>query len=267
MIRPVDTDALGVERVTGQVDLTIAHPARVYDYLLGGQDNWPADREVAERVASLVPGTRDEVRANREFLGRAVRYAAEQGVTRFLDIGTGIPTVGPTHEIAQSVHPDARVVYVDNDPIVLTHARAMLVNDDLTCVVQADAREPGTILDHPQTRRLLDLGEPVALMFVALLHFITDRDLDGLVERYTRALAPGSHLIISHALQSPVADAARPAYKTSAQVTPRSRERIAGLFGDWDLVEPGVVPVGEWHPDRTDGPRSVHMYGGVAVKR
>ena len=264
--RPVDTDALGVKRVLAEIDTTVAHPARVYDYVLGGKDNWPADREVAERSIVLMPNVREEALANRAFLRRAVRYAASRGITQFLDIGTGIPTVGPTHEVAHSVRPDARIIYVDNDPVVLAHARALLVDDDLTYVIQADVRDPGSILNHPETRRRLDFTEPIALMFVGLFYFIAEDALDGLVERYSQALAPGSHLLLTHAIDTPEVNAMKEVYKATAPLVPRSRARITELFEGWDLVEPGLVPVHEWHPDEDDSPQAGHLLGGVAVK-
>jgi len=264
--RPVDVDALGVRQLPGDVDTTVAHPARVYDYVLGGKDNWPVDREVAERVLSVLPNARDEALANRAFLRRTVRYAAERGVTQFLDIGTGIPTVGPTHETAHAVEPAARIVYVDNDPIVLTHARALLVNDDLTYVIQADVRRPRSLLDHPETRRRLDFTRPIALMFVGLLYFVTDDELDGLIEQYTRELAPGSLMLLSHAIDSPETRATQAVYKATAPLIPRGLGQIADLFGDWELVEPGLVPVHDWRPDGEDDPRAAQLVGGVAVK-
>ena len=264
--RPVDTDALGVRRMPGEVDTTRAHPARVYDYVLGGKDNWPADREVAERAMAALPSARDEVLANRAFLRRAVRYAARQGVTQFLDIGTGIPTVGPTHEIAHSVEPGARVVYVDNDPIVLAHARALLVDDDLTYVIQADVREPETILNHPETRGRLDFTRPIALMFVGLLYFVADEYIDGLVERYTRELAPGSLMLLSHALDTPEIRKVEEVYKATAPLVPRTREQIAGLFTGWDLVDPGLVPIHRWRPDDDGSPAAGHLLAGVATR-
>jgi hypothetical protein len=249
------------------VDTSIAHPARVYDYLLGGKDNWPVDRAVAEQMTQAIPYLGDEMLANRAFLRRAVRYAAQQGVTQFLDIGTGIPTAGPTHEIAHSVDPTARVVYVDNDTSVLTHARALLVDDDRTYAIQADARKPDSIMNHPQTRRRLDFDRPIAVMFVFLLHFLTDEELDGLIDRYTRYLAPGSRLIISHGLDSPAGRAAAEPYRATAPLVPRTRAAISDLFAGWDLAAPGLVPIHQWRPDPGDpAPKSRHAVGGVGIK-
>lgn len=266
--RPVDTDALGIHRVPAEIDTSVAHPARVYDYVLGGKDNWPADREVAERMMALIPTAENEARANRAFLRRAVRYAANRGVTQFLDIGTGIPTVGPTHETAHAVDRSARVVYVDNDPVVLAHARALLVEDDLTYVIQADVRDPESILNNPETRRRLDFGEPIALMFVGLFYFLSDDDAEGLIEQYARELAPGSLLLLTHVLDTPELRAGKEVYKATSPIVPRSPRQIAELVAGWDLVEPGLVPVHEWRPDPGDenGPPAAHMLGGVGVK-
>ena len=264
--RPVDTEALGIRPAMADVDTTLAHPARVYDFLLGGKDNWPADREIGERLLHLVPNARDEAQANRAFLRRAVRYATSRGITQFLDIGTGIPAVGPTHETAHAVQPGAQIIYADNDPIVLAHARALLVEDDLTYVIQADVRDPDSILDHPQTRQRLDFTRPVALMFVGLLYFVTDAELNGLIERYTGVLAPGSVMILTHALDTPQAKAAKEVYKASAPLVPRGRDKIAGLFTGLDLTVPGLVPIHEWRPDDEGSPPATHLLGGVAVK-
>lgn len=261
--RPVDPASLGIEPNHAEIDTSVAHPARVYDYALGGKDNYPADREVAEKAFAALPSARDEVVANREFLHRSVTYVARQGIRQFLDVGTGIPTVGPTHETANAVNPGSRVVYIDNDPIVLAHARALLAGDGLTTVHQADVRDPGTVLGHARSK--LDFGEPIALMFVGLLYFLADKDLDGLLEQYRDALPAGSHLLLTHALDTPQLRETSKVYKASAPLVPRSRERIRELFSGWDLVEPGLVPLHEWHPEGEERPAG-HMLGGVAVK-
>ncbi len=246
------------------IDTSKPHPARIYDYLLGGRNNFQADRDAAEKVALAVPTARAEVVANRQFLSRVVTYAAEQGITQFLDIGTGVPTAGPTHEVARAVNPDARVVYVDNDPIVLAHSRALLSRHDLTVTIQADVREPDTILDNPKVREMLDFDQPIALMFVGLLYFIDDADDPwSLAARYRDALAPESHLLLSHAVDTPETRAAAETYeKASARLSPRTPERIEALFEGFTLVEPGLVPVHEWHPNGDEAPAS-HLLGGV----
>src|SRR6266511_2738859 len=183
-----------------QIDTMKAHPARIYDCLLGGKDNYPVDREAAEQVLAAVPTARHMARANRAFLQRAVRFlAGEAGIRQFLDIGTGFPTQGNVHEVAQGVTADARVVYVDNDPIVHVHSNALLACDN-TIVVLADLREPDAILSHPHVRQVIDFGQPMALLLVAILHFIRDaEDPAGIIARFRDAMAPDSYLAISHA--------------------------------------------------------------------
>ncbi len=244
------------ERIAG-LDTGVAHPARVYDYWLGGRDNFAADREAAERVLAVTPGLRFRVRANRAFLGRATRYlAGEAGVRQFLDIGTGIPA-GNTHEVAQRAAPDARVVYVDNDPIVPLHAQALLRStpEGATDYLQADLREPGPILD--QAARVLDFGQPVAVMLLGVLHLIQDsEDPWGIVARLMDAVPPGSYLTISHpAIDTHHAQAeAQRVYseRVSTPQTLRTREQVARFFTGLDLVEPGLVQVHQWRPDPGD---------------
>ncbi|MDH6137684.1 SAM-dependent methyltransferase [Kitasatospora sp. MAA4] len=261
-----------------ELDTAIAHPARMYDYYLGGKDNFPADREAAERIIATVPYARLGARLNRQFLGRAVTFAAERGVRQFLDIGTGIPAVGSTSEVAHRVAPDARVVYVDNDPIVLTHARALLANHPAgyTTVIQADLREPAAILDHPGVRAAIDLAQPVALMLVAVLHFVREEENAAQVVAQLRdALAPGSMLILSHGSQDFItpetAEATAGIYsKSSAPLVLRDRAQIASFFDGFDLVEPGLVQLPLWRTDDVELPadwQHVSGYAGVGVKR
>src|SRR5262245_14518080 len=184
-----------------QTDLKthIAHPARVYDYWLGGKDNYAADREVAERALTVVPDVPSNARANRQFLKRAVRLAAEEGIDQFLDLGSGLPTAENTHEIAQRVRPGARVVYVDNDPIVRVHGQALLANTSTTTVVQADVREPETILNHPRVTELIDFGRPLAVLLLGVLHFVANEENPyGIMSRFRDAMAGGSYVIFSH---------------------------------------------------------------------
>jgi O-methyltransferase involved in polyketide biosynthesis len=260
--RPVDPAKLGIPSPHVEIDTTIAHPARVYDYVLGGKDNYPADREVAEKAMAALPTAREETLANREFLRRAVRYVVrDEGIDQILDIGTGIPTVGPTHEVAEEANPAVKVVYVDNDPIVLVHARALLVDDERTTVMQADVRDPATILARAE--EFLDLSRPIAIMFVGLWYFIPEEDdPDALLAQYRAALAPGSYMLLTHALDTPEVMEVKKVYKTSSQLAPRSRSRIAELFTGWDLVPPGLKPIHEWRPDG-DETHAGHMLGGV----
>jgi SAM-dependent methyltransferase len=255
--------------VTGGLPLDLTKPsvARMYDYFLGGKDNFPVDRETAEQVARALPTVAGVAQANRAFLQRAVRYAAEQGIDQFLDLGAGLPTQGNVHEIAQQVHKEARVVYVDNDPIVLVHGRALLETDDHTRIVQNDVRDPEAVLSDPQVRELIDFDRPVAVLFVAVLHFVTDdEDPAAIVRRFRDALTPGSHLVISHAAVEEkrnlrVGDAYRP---TSSRMIARSREEVTALLAGLDPVPPGTVPLHDWRP--TGGEYVTHA-GWAAVAR
>nr|WP_259465073.1 SAM-dependent methyltransferase [Streptomyces sp. TLI_171] len=254
----------------------IPHPARMYDYYLGGKDNFPADRAAADQVLALSPLVRISAQANRAFLQRAVRTLAELGVRQFLDIGTGIPSAGNTHEIAQSVDPSARVAYLDNDPIVLVHGRALLAGaqQGSVSVLQADLREPKSILADPAVRGLLDLEQPVALQLFAILHFIDDADDPyAIVRTLVDALPSGSYLALSHATGDfvPREDAEKgPAVYRSAtaQLTMRTREQVLGFFDGLELLEPGLVTAPLWRPDQppqdTDG--QVAIWAGVARK-
>jgi hypothetical protein len=253
-------------------------PARMYDYYLGGKDNFAVDRDAAEQVLSAAPEVRVLARENRAFLGRVVRFlAAEAGIRQFIDVGTGLPTQGNVHEVAQAVAPGVRVVYVDNDPIVRAHAKALLPADGTTAVVEADMRDPGPILDHPETRRLIRFDEPVAVLFMSVLHFITDEeDPYGLVAAFRDRSVPGSHLALSHITppdaNSDGAESAADVYKrraTSPAVL-RSPKEIEALFDGYDLVEPGLVNVPKWRPDDPEAARkgdSVWMLGAVGRKR
>ena len=261
------------ERVAG-LDTSVAHPARVYDYWLGGKDNFAADREAAERVLAAAPGLRFRVRANRAFLGRTTRYlAAEAGIRQFLDIGTGIPTGDNTHEVAQRAAPDARVVYVDNDPIVLLHAQALLRStpQGATDYIQADLHDPGLILDRATA--LLDFGQPVAVMLLGVLHLIQDaEDPWGIVARLMAAMPAGSYLTISHPAIDihPAQSTVQRIYNENVptQQTLRTREQVARFFTGLELVEPGLVQVHQWRPDPSDfAPEGVvSAHGAVARK-
>jgi hypothetical protein len=255
-------------------DTTVAHPARVYDYWLGGKDNFAADREAAERVLAAAPGLRSRVRANRAFLARVVRFAAgPAGVGQFLDIGTGIPSASNTHEVAQAVAPTARIVYVDNDPIVLSHARALLTSaaGGATNYVQADLRNPEAIIEA--ARATLDFRQPVAVILLGVLHLIQDaEDPWSIVDHLMAAVPSGSLLAISHpAIEiHPGQQEAQKRYneKVSTPQTLRTRADVARFFTDLDLVEPGLVQVHQWRPDPGDPvpEDGASAHGGVARK-
>ena len=258
-----------------EIDTTVAHPARVYDYWLGGSSNFPADREAAERVLAATPGLRSRVRANRAFLVRAVRYlAAEAGIRQFLDIGTGIPAANNTHEVAQAVAPDARIVYADNDPIVLAHATSLLAGspEGATQYIDGDLRDASVILGA--AAGTLDFTRPAALMLVGILHLIQDsEDPYRIVASLMDALPPGSYLVISHPASDINASQAEAQRRYNERVstpqTLRTRDEVARFFEGLDLVPPGIVYVHAWRPDPGDVPPEggVSAYGGVARKR
>jgi trans-aconitate methyltransferase len=238
-------------------DTTVAHQARVYDYMLGGKDNYAADRAAVEAWLKVDPGMAFIARANRAFLGRVVRYlAGEAGIRQFLDIGTGIPTAGNTHQIAQAIAPESRVVYVDYDPIVLAHARALLTSSDTgaTEYIDADLRSTSAILG--QAGQLLDFTKPVAVTLLAVLHAIPDSDDPySIVARVMDAVPSGSYLAVSHPgsdlIPAQTLEEMRDvAHRMSQQqYTHRTREEVARFFAGTDLVEPGLVPVEEWRPE------------------
>ena len=258
-----------------ELNTHIPHPARVYDYWLGGKDNFPADAAAAERAIEAMPTIVDSARANRAFLRRAVRFlAAEAGVRQFLDIGTGIPTSPNVHEIAQAVAPHSRVVYVDNDPIVLVHARALLTSspEGVTDYVDADLRDPGKILRD--AAKTLELQQPVALMLLTIVQLIPDaEDPYGIVSRLLGALPGGSYLVLSQPVndvQPEVAISAAQALSRGGTmpVTLRSQAEVARFFDGLEVVEPGLVQVHRWRPDPgdTDLERKVSVVGAVARK-
>ena len=258
-----------------RLDTGTAHIARVYDYWLGGKDNFSADRVAGEEALEAFPGLISSVRANRAFLARVVRYLARQrGIRQFLDIGTGIPASNNTHEVAQSVVPRARVVYVDNDPMVLAHARALLSSGErgATAYLDADLRDTGKIIEA--ARETLDFTRPVAVMLVAVLHLIRDADDPAaIIGALMAAVPPGSTLTISHVPNDmhmgAMADMSERLNRLLSQPsTYRSRAQVAGFFDGLELVEPGVVPIQQWRPDTPEEAEAVAaMWGGVAVKR
>lgn len=260
------------------IDPTKPHSARIYDYGIGGKNHFAADREVAEKVFAGKPSARTAARENRKFLGRTVRFlAGEAGIRQFLDVGTGLPTTGNVHEVAQAAAPSSRVVYVDNDPLVLAHARALLTSspEGRTDYTHADFRDPDAILSAPATREILDFGQPIALMLVALLHFIPDEDKPAeIIATLLDALPSGSYLVASHvtAEHDPTGWTAGSNAYESAGIRGQirdSREFAELAFSGLELVSPGVVLVSEWRPD-DDGPHptpaEVSFYGGVARK-
>jgi hypothetical protein len=256
-------------------DTSVAHQARVYDYLLGGKDNYAADRAAAEATLKVNPDLAPSAYANRAFLGRAIRYlAGEAGIRQFLDIGTGIPTAGNTHQVAQAIAPESRVVYVDYDPIVLAHARALLTSHEAgaTEYLDSDLRDTQTILTR--AAELLDFTKPVAVTLISILHAVSD--LDGphaIVARLLDAVPPGSYLAISHmGSDLMAAETLREMDEvwkrmSQQQYTPRSRDQVARFFDGTDLVEPGLVRVEEWRPEPGTGiARKTIMWSAVGRK-
>jgi SAM-dependent methyltransferase len=227
--------------------------ARVYDYLLGGWHNFGADREWAERAIAVLPDIPRIARANRHFLCRAVRFCLDTGVRQFLDVGCGLPRVGSVHEIAQRADPTARVAYVDVDPVVVALANSILAGNERACVIQEDVRRPEAVLGAVEATRVLDLERPIAVLLVAVLHFVGDADDPvGVVERLLAPLASGSHLVISHATDCRVSvwePVNRLCGQTAVVVTARSRVEVERLFGGCELVDPGVVWLPRWRPE------------------
>ena len=247
------------------VDLSTPNAARMYDYYLGGKDNLAPDRAAAEKVLEIAPQIRLAARENRAFLGRAVRYLARAGIRQFLDIGTGLPTQNNVHEVAHGIAPEASVVYVDNDPVVLAHARAILAGSKNVHIVQADIRRPEEILESPEVRERLDFDRPIAILLVAIVHFLQDSDgPDEVVARFRDVLPAGGHLVLSHVCGDALPDSVSPVtdvYKlSSTPIVTRSPERIRGFFGDLELVDPGIANVSAWRPDSVASKRITEKY-------
>jgi SAM-dependent methyltransferase len=260
-------------RITFRPD--IPSPARIYDFLLGGKDNYPADREAAQELLAAIPDVRMFALQNRAFLRRAVRYMATgAGIGQFIDIGTGLPTQGNVHELAQDAAPGARVVCIDNDPVVLAHGRAMLHGVADTAILEHDLREPDAILADPELGKLIDFGQPVGLLLVAVMHFISDEeDPAGLIRRLMDALPPGSHVALSHATADSRPESAQgeKVYeRATAQARARTRDQVLAMLAGLELAEPGLVWAPQWRPEPgtapdTDPGRS-HVYVAVARK-
>ena len=247
----------------------------MYDYYLGGLHNFTADRRMAQEAIRMWPELPQIMQANRAFLRRAVRYIVGQGVTQILDIGSGIPTVGNSHEVAQQADPHARVAYVDADPVAVAHSRAILADNANTVVLQADLREPELILADPEVNRIIDFDRPVVVLLIAVLHFMKDEDDPaGVIAALRNALAPGSYLAISHASPEGQDDRAANHQKlysmTPTPMTMRSQSEIREFFAGFDLVEPGLVRMPAWRPDLpydVDEPNRVPGFAGVGRRR
>jgi hypothetical protein len=262
----------------GDIDISRPNVARIYDYLLGGKDNFAADREAAMRLIAATPDMAGVVRDNRAFIGRAVRYlAGEAGIRQFLDLGGGLPTQTNVHEMAQEIAPDACVVYVDNDPVVWAHGQALLANGDRVAMVHADLRKPAEVLQHSDVLGLLDLAQPVAVVCTSVLHFVPDEEEPHrIIAEYRGHMAAGSYLAITHgplvtAEEDPtgiVGSVTSVYHQASAQLHVRSLPEIRRFFDGFDLVDPGVVWINEWRPDPgvpAEGPPQ-SLRGGVGRK-
>jgi SAM-dependent methyltransferase len=271
-----DDGAPSEDWVPAGTDTGRPSPARVYDYVLGGAHNFAIDRQAAEQLLAVDPHTTLMAHANRAYLRRVVTFLVDAGVRQFLDVGSGIPTAGHVHEIAQRAAPESRVVFVDIDPVAVAHSRQILADNDRTAVIQEDVRRPEQIINQPDVRRLFDLEQPVAVLLVALLHYVSDdEDPAGIVSGLTRPLVPGSYLALSHGTEDGPVDMAAMreiGRRSGIEVTWRNRQQVEALFAGFDLVEPGVVWVSQWHPEsphdaHSDQPELSANYAGVGRKR
>jgi hypothetical protein len=262
------------ERTPHRPDPTVPNVARIYDHLLGGKDNYEADRAAARRLVEISPDTYVAIRENRAFLGRAVRFAAESGIRQFLDVGSGLPTQANVHEIAAGVAPGCRVVYADNDPVVISHGRALLKAGPDVAMVEGDAADLDALCAHEEVGRLIDFGRPVAVLFAAVLHFVAEPHTPQIVSDWLhRTLCPGSLVVISHGTAEPFpdrGDAAGAVYRqANVGLNLRSRAEIARFFEGFELVDPGLVYVPEWRPDPSGAlsePQRSGLLGAVGRK-
>ncbi|WP_410656824.1 SAM-dependent methyltransferase [Amycolatopsis sp. lyj-112] len=259
------------------VDLERPNAARIYDWALGGTANWAVDREFGEQLVKAFPLIRSVARANRAFLGRAVRHCAENGVNQFLDLGSGVPTVGNVHEIADEADPESRCVYVDNEPVAVAHSKILLEkrgDPARHAVIGGDLRDADEVWERAFETGVLDPAKPVALLTVAVLHFLPEPELAGIIARYRALLPPGSFYVLSHVTMSGVEGdeleqiqrVVKQYEQSSTPATFRDREEIRGFFGDFALVAPGLVPVGEWRLDDPHSPTLNCAIGGVSRK-
>lgn len=258
--------------VPNEIDVSVPSAARVYDYLLGGAHNFDADRMVGERVLAVQPNGRQIARSNRAFMSRAVRFMVSSGIRQFLDLGSGIPTVGNVHEIAQHADPDCRVVYVDYDPIAVAHSQLILDGNPLATVVDADLTQPEAVLRNYTVRKSLDFSKPIGLLMVAVFHFVSDdKQPAEIVRKYVEAIPSGSYVAISHLTADQMADEMAgvvEAMKNSRDpMYFRSYADVAALFGGLDVVEPGVVSAPLWRKDYGGDLDQEGVYAGVGVKR
>jgi len=252
------------------LDATRPHVARMYDYYLGGKDNFAVDREAVAAVEAAMPEVRQLALENRAFLRRAVTFMTASGIRQFIDIGAGLPTAGNTHEVAQSTAPGTRVVYVDNDPIVLSHGRALLATNADTTVVTADLRDPRRVIDHEGVRQLIDFTQPVGVLLIAMTHFLRDEEREAVMSVLRESLVPGSYLATTHVTvdnhSREAVEGVEAVYrKTPTPIFFRRHDEITRFFDGFHLVAPGLVTVDQWRPNPDDPtPAPTHwLYGGV----
>ncbi|MEV5236067.1 SAM-dependent methyltransferase [Streptomyces pseudogriseolus] len=254
------------------IDITVPSVSRMYDFYLGGSHNFEVDRQAARKAMEFMPGLPKVMQANRAFMRRAVRFAVAEGVTQFLDIGSGIPTFGSVHEVAQAADPEARVMYVDHDPVAVAHSKVVLEGNDRAGILAADLRKPQEILGSDEVGQLIDLNRPVALLLVAILHFVEEADDPyGAVAELSEALAPGSMLVLTHAAYEGIplpperAEGAVDVYRDMRNpLIMRTREEIARFFEGYDMVEPGLVPMPRWRPDTAPEDEDPYAFSGLA---
>lgn len=261
------------------IDISVPSVSRMYDFYLGGSHNFEVDREAARKAMKFMPGLPKIMQANRAFMRRAVRFALDEGITQFLDIGSGIPTFGNVHEVAQTIDPQAKVAYVDHDPVAVAHSQAVLEGNDRAVIATADLRRPEEIRDHPEVSKLLDLDRPVALLLVAVLHFVEDADdPHAAVAALRDILAPGSLLVVTHAsfegipLTREEAGGTVGVYKKiRSPLVMRSRDEVGRFFDGYEMVEPGLVSMPRWRPENppaqeNDDPYAFSGFAGVGRK-
>ncbi|WP_369160569.1 SAM-dependent methyltransferase [Streptomyces sp. R02] len=254
------------------IDITVPSVSRMYDFYLGGSHNFEVDRQAARKAMEFMPGLPKVMQANRAFMRRAVRFAVAEGVTQFLDIGSGIPTFGNVHEVAQAADPEVRVMYVDHDPVAVAHSKVVLEGNDRAGILAADLRKPQEILGSDEVGQLIDLNRPVALLLVAILHFVEEADDPyGAVAELSEALAPGSMLVLTHAAYEGIplpperAEGAVDVYRDMRNpLIMRTREEIARFFEGYDMVEPGLVPMPRWRPDTAPEDEDPYAFSGLA---
>jgi hypothetical protein len=269
-------DARAPRGVVLPFDTSVPNVARIYNCWLGGKDNYAADRKVAGEILKMVPDAMVTALENRKFLQRAVRFFAGQaGIRQFIDIGTGLPSQGNVHEVAQDINEDARVVYVDYDPVVISHAQALLADEKTVTAIRGDLRHAPDILSHPGLRKFIDFSQPVAVLLIAILHFISDdEDPYGNVRDLMNAVPPGSYLVVSHATADFASDEVSAEVQAvydsaTAPITPRTHAEVADFFkaAGLEIIEPGVVGIGDWHREWGSRPGRTIIYGGAAGAR